>query len=75
MAPWLPASRLVLGTDGFGRSDTREALRHHFEVSGPDVAYATLYALMRDGALSAERVRAARDELQINPDKPDSMIA
>ena len=56
IARWVPAGRrfVPLGTDGFGRSDTREALRRHFETDAPHVVVATL------AALAAERRREAR---------------
>ncbi len=74
VARFVPRRLVTLGTNGFGRSDTREALRHHFEISGPDVAYAVLYALMRDGKLDPTRVEQARRDLHIT-DKRDPMEA
>jgi pyruvate dehydrogenase E1 component len=59
----------VLGTDGFGRSDTRENLRRFFEVDRRHVAYAALYALHGKGALNREALIAARDRLGIDPAK------
>ena len=52
IARWAPASRrfVPLGTDGFGRSDTREALRRHFETDAPNVVVATLAALAASAA-------------------------
>ena len=72
---FVPRRFTTLGTNGFGRSDTREALRHHFEVSGPWVAYAALSALAAEGALPRERVVQARRELQIDAAKLDPAIA
>jgi pyruvate dehydrogenase E1 component len=60
---------IVLGTDGFGRSDTREKLRRFFEVDRYQIAYAALYALCRQGKLSMSDVLAAREKLGIDPDK------
>ena len=51
IAPYLDASFVALGTDGFGRSDTRSALRELFEVDRRHIVLATLFALMRDGAV------------------------
>jgi len=59
----------VLGTDGFGRSDTREKLRRFFEVDRHNVAYAALYALYRHGLFSQGDLLAARSTLHIDPDK------
>ena len=65
--PFLPqANFLVLGTDGFGRSDTRENLRRHFEVDHKHVAYTALYGLYRDGKLKREAVLKAREALGID---------
>jgi pyruvate dehydrogenase E1 component len=49
----------VLGTDGFGRSDTRERLRRHFEVDAAHVVLATLAALAADGSVEADVVEKA----------------
>ncbi|OGO56643.1 MAG: pyruvate dehydrogenase (acetyl-transferring), homodimeric type, partial [Chloroflexi bacterium RBG_16_72_14] len=51
VAPWIEAPYGVLGTDGFGRSDTRENLRAHFEIDPPSIAAAALSGLARAGAL------------------------
>ena len=64
---WVPQPRyIVLGTDGFGRSDTRENLRRHFEVDRFHVAYTALYALYREGQVSEKDLLAARDKLGID---------
>jgi len=69
--PWVPQSRyLVLGTDGFGRSDTRANLRRHFEVDRKQVAYTALYALHKEGAIDLDVLLAARDELGIDTERP-----
>jgi pyruvate dehydrogenase E1 component len=62
---------IVLGTDGFGRSDTRENLRRFFEVNRRQIAYSALYGLFKQGALDEEVLLAARDRLGIDPAKPD----
>ena len=64
----------VLGTDGFGRSDTRERLRWFFEVDRNFIAYATVKALADAGALSAEQVTAARTQYAIDPAKPNPAV-
>ncbi|HEX7497111.1 MAG TPA: pyruvate dehydrogenase (acetyl-transferring), homodimeric type [Candidatus Limnocylindrales bacterium] len=71
--PWLPASTLVLGTDGFGRSDTREALRCFFEIDPPHIAAAAIGALARAGKLPAADAEAAMRELDVDPDALDPM--
>ena len=71
VAPWLPASRLVLGTDGFGRSDTREALRELFEIDPPHIAAAALVGLAREGRLTQADAVAGIRELGVNPDAVD----
>jgi pyruvate dehydrogenase E1 component len=61
----------VLGTDGFGRSDTRENLRRHFEVDSRHVVYAALYGLHRQGNFSQQDLLGARDRLGIDPSSPN----
>ncbi len=73
VARWLPDSYVSLGTDGFGRSDTREALRSFFEVDPPQIAAATLAELSRCGGLPAKRAAAAIKELGIDPDRMDPL--
>ena len=53
---WVPGRYVVLGTDGYGRSDAREALRHHFEVDRRFIVLATLRALADEGHLGQPRV-------------------
>ncbi len=64
----------VLGTDGMGRSDTREALRRHFEVDMPHVVVATLSGLMQTGAIGADVVEDAIRRYGIEADAPDPYI-
>jgi pyruvate dehydrogenase E1 component len=71
VAPWLPANRLILGTDGFGRSDAREALRSLFEIDPPHIAAAAIVGLARDGRLTGAEAAAAMVELGVDPDAPD----
>ena len=61
----------VLGTDGFGRSDTREKLRSFFEVDRHHVVIAALKSLAEEGAIPAEQVDAAIRKYGIDPDKPN----
>ncbi len=75
LAPWLNANgqRLVsLGTDGFGRSDNREHLRRHFEVSAEAIAGATLSKLAREGKhIKPKKAQQALIELGLNPEAGD----
>jgi pyruvate dehydrogenase E1 component len=71
IAPWLPDRLVSLGTDGFGRSDNREHLRSHFEVSAESIVVATLSKLARDGKFNAARAQQAIAELGIDPEKGD----
>ncbi|MEY1662577.1 pyruvate dehydrogenase (acetyl-transferring), homodimeric type [Isoalcanivorax beigongshangi] len=67
--PFVPAPFTVLGTDGFGRSDSRRKLRHHFEVDRAFVALAALKALADQGSIKPEVVAKAITELGIDTDK------
>jgi pyruvate dehydrogenase E1 component len=68
---WMPRRFVPLGTDGFGRSDTREALRRHFEVDAEHIAVGVLSALCQDGAVKAEVVAGAIRDLGLNPEAMD----
>jgi pyruvate dehydrogenase E1 component len=68
---WVPGDFTPLGTDGFGLSDTREALRRHFETDAEHVVVAALAALARVGKGSADETAAAIRDLAIDPDAPD----
>jgi pyruvate dehydrogenase E1 component len=68
---WIPRRFLPLGTDGFGRSDTREALRRFFEVDTGHVVAATLAALAQDGAVPAHVVEDAIKRYEIDADVGD----
>jgi pyruvate dehydrogenase E1 component len=70
IAPWVPGGLLSLGTDGFGRSDTRPRLRRFFEIDAELTVIATLYALSRTGEVKASRVEKAIGELGVAPEKP-----
>jgi pyruvate dehydrogenase E1 component len=69
--PYLDRTFVVLGTDGFGRSDTREKLREFFEVNRYYVVVAALYALVKDGKLPASTVKEAIKKYGIDPKKPN----
>ena len=69
IAPWVPGGLMSLGTDGFGRSDTRANLRRFFEVDAESATVATLYALYQKGLLPAQSVEEAIKRLGIDPEK------
>lgn len=69
VAPWIPGGLTSLGTDGFGRSDTRANLRRFFEVDAELAVIATLSALYQKGSLAGETVEAAIKKLGIDPEK------
>jgi pyruvate dehydrogenase E1 component len=71
VARWLPPHYASLGTDGFGRSDTREALRSLFEIDPPHIAAAVLSELARCGAMTEAKAGKAIRDLGIDPDKAD----
>ncbi|HLQ85285.1 MAG TPA: pyruvate dehydrogenase (acetyl-transferring), homodimeric type, partial [Salinisphaeraceae bacterium] len=68
---WVPMNYHVLGTDGFGRSDTREALRDFFEVDRRWITVAALKALADEGELKPEAVTDAMQKYGIDPNKPE----
>jgi len=69
ISPWVPGGLFTLGTDGFGRSDTRPALRRFFEIDAECVVIAALYALSREGQIQPGVVQGAIKELGVNPEK------
>ena len=71
--PFVRARYEVLGTDGYGRSDSREALRSHFEVDRHHVVLAALKALADEGKIKRTEVREAIDRYQIDADKPEPL--
>jgi len=72
---WLPKKLHALGTDGFGRSDTRAALRDFFEVDARFIVLSTLYALMQEKQVEPSVVAKAIKDLGINPEKPNPAIS
>ncbi|MDR3477939.1 MAG: pyruvate dehydrogenase (acetyl-transferring), homodimeric type [Gammaproteobacteria bacterium] len=71
--PYISRSYTVLGTDGYGRSDTRAKLRHFFEVDCYYIVVAALHALAKEGAIPANQVTAAMKKYKIDPKKPNPM--
>ena len=74
IAPWVPGGLMTLGTDGFGRSDTRARLRRFFEVDAESTVIATLYALAEKGLVEREVVAKAIKDLGVNPEKVQPQI-
>ena len=71
VARWMPRRLATLGTDGFGRSEGREALREFFEVDSRFIVLATLHELAQDGLVGEATVQNAIKDLGIDPDKPN----
>ncbi|MFJ1267523.1 pyruvate dehydrogenase (acetyl-transferring), homodimeric type [Legionella lytica] len=69
--PFVPNHYVTLGTDGYGRSDTRERLRHFFEVDAKYIVLAALNALVAEGSIDKSKVVDAIKRYNINPDKLD----
>jgi pyruvate dehydrogenase E1 component len=69
--PFVPRPYTVLGTDGFGRSDTREKLRHFFEVDRHWITLAALTALAEEGAVKREKLAEAIKKYGLDPNKPN----
>ena len=74
VAKWMPWPLEVLGTDGFGRSDTRESLRDFFEVDARHIAYTAIAGLARAGRIKREEPAKAARILEIEPDRPNPMF-
>jgi pyruvate dehydrogenase E1 component len=69
IAPWVPGGLFTLGTDGFGRSDTRARLRRFFEVDAESTVIGTLYALAEKGLIERGVVAKAIKDLGVDPEK------
>jgi pyruvate dehydrogenase E1 component len=74
IAKWLPGKLIALGTDGFGRSDTRAALRDYFEVDRRFITLAALHGLAGDGEIEVSVVQQAIKDLDIDPDKVNPLL-
>ena len=75
IAPWTPSRLYSLGTDGYGRSDTRARLRRHFEVDAAAIVVTTLSALAADGVVERGVVSQAMQDLGVDPNQQDSLRA
>ena len=70
---FITAPYIVLGTDGFGRSDTRSQLRRHFEVDSESIAITALHVLRAQGSITAAALRKAQKQFRFQPDKPNPL--
>ena len=70
---FVPGTFFALGTDGFGRSDTREQLRKFFEIDRYFIVVAALYALVQDGEVKASVVSDAIKKFDIDPEKANPL--
>jgi pyruvate dehydrogenase E1 component len=75
IARWVPGGLFSLGTDGFGRSDTREATRRFFEIDAESIVIATLFKLSKEKKVTAATISEAIKDLGIDPNKIDPVIA
>jgi pyruvate dehydrogenase E1 component len=71
--PWIDAPFTTLGTDGFGRSDTRDSLRAYFEIDAQSIAAAALSALARAGGITPDAAAKGITSLGIDPEKADPL--
>jgi pyruvate dehydrogenase E1 component len=72
---WVRQDYTVLGTDGFGRSDTRSALRRHFEVDAENAAYAALHSLAKAGSYDSKDLVKALETLGLDPEQINPLYA
>ncbi len=69
IGPWVPGGLFTLGTDGFGRSETRENLRRYFEIDAECTVIATLFQLSEKGQIDRSVVAQAIKDLNVDPEK------
>jgi len=75
ISQWLPATPIVLGTDGFGLSEARDTIRDYFEVSANYIAWAALTSLYQQGLISEKMLLGCRTSLNIDKNKADPSAA
>ncbi len=75
ISPWVPGGLFALGTDGVGRSESRQALRRHFEVDAECITLASLYQLKKHGKCDGQCVAKAVKDLGIDPQKQSALYA
>lgn len=73
ISPWMPATYSVLGTDGFGLSETRAALRDYFEVSEDYIVHAALVSLYREKIITKRKLQEWLAQLNVDENKIDPM--
>ena len=69
--PYIKADYTVLGTDGFGRSDSRASLREFFEIDASSIARAAAYTLFKNNVLDKSKLKQIYDDLEVDPLKPN----
>jgi len=74
IARWFPRPPVSLGTDGFGRSESREALRDFFEVDARFIALGALSGLAKEGKIEGDVVEKAMKDMDIDPEKADPVL-
>ena len=74
VGPYVPGPYYCLGTDGFGRSDTREGLRSFFEVDRYYIVLTAIKAIVREGGLEKSAVGSALKKYKLDPDKPNPVL-
>ncbi|MBX7255237.1 MAG: pyruvate dehydrogenase (acetyl-transferring), homodimeric type [Candidatus Hydrogenedentes bacterium] len=75
ISKWVPKRMVTLGTDGYGRSESRKMLRDFFEVDARYVTLATLHGLLQEGAIKPDVVKKAMKTLDIDPNKLNPMVS
>ena len=71
LAPWMPSNYCVLGTDGYGMSETREDLRSYFEISTDYICHAALVGLFKVEKISSAELTQICKDLNVDPAKPN----
>jgi len=69
--PYVRSDYTVLGTDGFGRSDSRENLREFFEIDANSIVRAAVYSLYKNGVLKKSELKKIYDDIEVDPLKPN----
>ena len=69
--PYVKADYTVLGTDGFGRSDSRKNLREFFEIDAISITRAAAYTLHKNNLLNKTKLKQIYDDLEVDPLKPN----
>ena len=72
---WFPGPLISLGTDGYGRSEGRKALRDFFEVDSRHIVYASMVSLFRDKKIKSDVLKKVAKDLEINPDKLNPLVS